>query len=53
MVRAIVRQAATEGDTFEALIKGVVASPAFRMRELGTPTVNTQQAALSGPRSRR
>ena len=44
MVRAIVRQAATEGDTFEALIKGVVNSPAFRMREIGTAPVNTQQA---------
>ncbi len=43
MVRAIVRQAGHEGDTFEAIIKGVVKSPAFRMREIPT----TQQARLS------
>ena len=50
MVRAIVRQAATEGNTFEAIVKGVVESPAFRMRQ--TPVAPTQQgprqAALDG-----
>jgi hypothetical protein len=51
MVRAIVRQAAKEGDTFESILKGVVDSPAFRMREI--PAVPTQQAALTGPDSRR
>jgi hypothetical protein len=45
MVRAIVRQAATEGYTFESIIKGVVLSPAFRMRE--TP------AALNSLQTRR
>jgi hypothetical protein len=46
MVRAIVRQAATHGNTFEAIIKGVVESPAFRMREIN-PVAPTQQAALT------
>ena len=44
MVRAIVRQAATQGNTFEAIIKGVVESPAFRMREIN-PVAPTQQAS--------
>jgi hypothetical protein len=47
-VRAIVRQAANEGNTFAAVIKGVVTSPAFRMREVPAAAA-TQQAALSGP----
>jgi hypothetical protein len=51
-VRAIVRQAANEGNTFASLIKGVVNSPAFKMRE-GPAAAATQQAALSGPDSRR
>jgi hypothetical protein len=46
MVRAIVRQAATHGNTFEAIIEGVVESPAFRMREIN-PVAPTQQAALT------
>jgi hypothetical protein len=46
-VRAIVRQAATQGNTFEAILKGVVDSPSFRMRQLpGAP--GTKQASLSG-----
>jgi hypothetical protein len=53
MVRAIVRQAGSEGDTFEAIIKGVVRSAAFREREIAPATPNTQQAALTGPDSRR
>ena len=53
MVRGIVRQADTEGDTFESIIKGVVKSPAFRMREITSTPVNTQQAALTGPESAR
>lgn len=48
MVRAIVRQVANEGNTFAAIIKGVVKSPAFRMREVPAAAV-TQQAALTGP----
>jgi len=42
MVRAIVRQAATEGDTFESILKGVVHSPAFRMREIPAPLNSLQ-----------
>jgi hypothetical protein len=54
VVRAIVRGAAGESDTFEAIIKGVVESPAFRMREIPTPSsTNTQQAALTGHTSTR
>jgi hypothetical protein len=61
MVRAIVRQAGTEGDTFEAIIRGVVKSPAFREREIPIVTPNTQQVARTagpdgppgGPDSRR
>jgi mono/diheme cytochrome c family protein len=52
-LRAIVRQAANEGNTFAAIIKGVVKSPAFRMREIPAGVATTQQAALSGPESRR
>jgi hypothetical protein len=51
MVRTIVRQAATEGNTFEAVIKGVVKSPAFRMREISAPVPNTQTAQTGPPRS--
>jgi hypothetical protein len=53
MIRTIVRQADNHGDTFEAIILGVVNSPAFRMREVPAVTPNTQQAALTGPDSRR
>jgi hypothetical protein len=52
MVRAIVRQSATQGDTFESILKGVVASPAFRQRQLSPPPANTQQASLAGPQPR-
>jgi len=45
MVRAIVRQAGSEGDTFEAIVKGVVKSPAFRLREIPAVTASTQQAS--------
>jgi hypothetical protein len=53
MVRAIVRNAANQGDTFESLIKGVVESPAFLQREVPPGAISTQQAALIGPDSRR
>ncbi len=52
MVRAIVREAHAQGDTFESILKGVVASPAFRLRQLGPPPPNTQQASLAGPQPR-
>jgi len=58
MVRAIVRQAGTEGDTFEAIIRGVVKSPAFREREIPAMTPNIQKVATTvgppgGPDSKR
>jgi hypothetical protein len=37
MVRAIVRSAASENDTFESLVQGIVASPAFRERRVPLP----------------
>jgi hypothetical protein len=52
-IRAIVRQADHEGDTFEALLKGVVLSPPFRMRELPAAGATLEQAALTGPDLRR
>ncbi|HEX3839065.1 MAG TPA: DUF1592 domain-containing protein [Steroidobacteraceae bacterium] len=48
-VRSIVRTAATQGDTFESLIRGIVDSRAFRMKEVTTPS--TQTASIgSDPR---
>jgi hypothetical protein len=47
-VREIVRQAATEGNTFESILKGIVDSPAFRMRQLpSVPAPGTQQASVA------
>jgi hypothetical protein len=44
-VRAIVRRAATQGNTFESLIQGVADSPAFRMKEVVAATPGTQTAS--------
>ncbi len=44
-IRAIVRKAATDGNTFESLIQGVVDSPAFRMKEVSSPTTQTASIA--------
>jgi hypothetical protein len=44
-VRAIVRSAATEGNTFESLIRGIVDSPAFRMKEVNATTPDTKTAS--------
>lgn len=49
-IRAIVRKAAAEGNTFESLIRGVVDSPAFRMKELNAPT--TQTASITPDQKR-
>jgi hypothetical protein len=53
-VRAIVRDAARDNYRFEAIVKGVVHSPAFQMRQLSTtPAPQTTQAALMpGDRAR-
>jgi hypothetical protein len=49
-VRAIVRTAASQGNTFESLIRGVVDSPAFRMKEVTTPA--TQTASIGSDQRR-
>jgi len=49
-IRAIVRKAATQGNTFESLIQGVVDSPAFRMKEVSSPS--TQTAAIAPDQKR-
>jgi len=51
-VRAIVRRAATEGNTLESLIRGITDSPAFRMKEVAatlpdTRAADTQTASVS------
>jgi hypothetical protein len=46
-VRAIVRRAMTEGSTVESLIRGIVESPAFRMKEITPNSSNTQTASLT------
>jgi hypothetical protein len=43
-VRAIVRRAALEGNTFESIIRGIADSAAFRMKEVGTTVPNQQTA---------
>ena len=54
MIRTIVRQADRQNDTFESIVSGVVASPAFQMREVSPGAApSTQQAALTAPDSRR
>ncbi|MEJ1964872.1 MAG: DUF1592 domain-containing protein [Gammaproteobacteria bacterium] len=52
-VRAIVRSAATEGNTFESLIRGIVDSPAFRMKEISATNPGTQTASTTAPDSQR
>ncbi|HTB69043.1 MAG TPA: DUF1592 domain-containing protein [Steroidobacteraceae bacterium] len=49
-VRAIVRTAATQGNTFESVIRGVVNSPAFRMKEV--PVATTQTASIGSDERR-
>lgn len=51
-VRAIVRGAAPQGYTFEALIRGVVDSPAFRMREIPSTSTSTQTASIAPDQQR-
>jgi hypothetical protein len=48
-VRAIVRRATGQGDTFEAIIQGVVESPPFTMRQIPVATFSSKQAALAAP----
>jgi hypothetical protein len=49
MVRSIVRDAGKQDYRFEAIVGGIVKSPAFQMRQLSpVPAPDTQQAALTG-----
>ncbi len=43
-VRAIVRASAAQGYTFESIVQGIVASPAFRMKEIPPLPAQTKQA---------
>jgi hypothetical protein len=53
-VRAIVRESANEDYRFEAIVKGIVTSPAFQMRALPlTPSPSTKQAAIMGEQMRK
>jgi len=52
MVRAIVRKAGTEGNSFEAILKGIVESPAFRMKEIPAAAASTQTAQTDRPSRR-
>jgi hypothetical protein len=51
-VRAIVRRASTEGSTFESLVRGIVESSAFRMKEIA-PSTTTQTASTVTPDTQR
>ncbi|MEJ1962007.1 MAG: DUF1592 domain-containing protein [Gammaproteobacteria bacterium] len=44
-VRAIVRDAAQDDYRFESLIRGIVASPGFQMKQPAAPAPDTRQAA--------
>jgi hypothetical protein len=46
-VRAIVRRAAVQGNTFESLIQGIVDSPAFRMKEVAAATPGLKTASIT------
>jgi len=50
MVRAVVRASAKDQYRFEALVQGIVNTPAFRMREGPPLPAATQQAALADRR---
>ncbi len=43
-VRAIVREAAKDDYRFESLIRGIVASPGFQMKQVSAPAPDTRQA---------
>jgi hypothetical protein len=48
-IRAIVRQADAQHDSLESIIDGIVASPAFQMKEVVPAARGTQQASLTDP----
>jgi hypothetical protein len=47
MVRAIVRSSATENYTFESIVQGIVASPAFRERSVPLPAAQKTASQVS------
>ena len=49
-VRAIVREAARQGDTFESIVQGIVRAPAFRLQQAPSLPAS-QQTARSDPHS--
>jgi hypothetical protein len=51
-VRAIVRNAAQDDYRFESLIRGIVASPAFQMKQVSSAAPDTRQASAGGEISR-
>jgi hypothetical protein len=51
-VREIVRNAAKDDYRFESLIRGIVASPGFQMKQLSSPAPDTRQANAGGEVSR-
>jgi len=51
-VRAVVRASAAQGYTFESIVQGIVAAPAFRMKEVPALPAPTRQAAAGDPRTR-
>jgi hypothetical protein len=48
-VRAIVRDAAADNYRFEAILRGIVSSQAFQMRQIPTAAPEQKQASLTGP----
>src|SRR5262249_60431184 len=51
-VRAIVRESAKDDYRFESLLRGIVASPGFQMKQLPTSSPDTRQAKADGEASR-
>ena len=49
VVRAIVRDSAVHGYTFESIVQGIVAAPAFRMKEIPPLPAATRQADANRP----
>jgi len=43
-VREIVRTSAKDDYRFESLIRGIVASPSFQMKQVSSPAPDTRQA---------
>ncbi len=48
-VRAIVRDSAADNYRFETILRGIVSSQAFQMRQVPTAPPEQKQASLAGP----